>query len=276
MAGIPDPVKRTPIGPTNPSVLFGSPQSFSTAATQQAGDYDKIMQNYEMLLKNATDPAKKVDFTPITPQLQNYSPSANVTGSLSNLSNLASTGGYNQGDIASIRARSLSPIRSIYANAQANLDRNRSLSGGYSPNYAAASGRMTRDLSEQIGQRTTDVEAGIAERVAQNKLGIAPTWSAAAQSENAARTAVDAQNIATQNQVAMFNAQMPLQYQQANRGNALNIVEGQRGLYGTTPALTNTFGSQVAQAAQLGQNQQQINNQVQQEELRRRQAVFGA
>jgi hypothetical protein len=36
-----------------------------------------------------------------------------------------------------------------------------------------------------------------------------------------------------------------------------------RGLYGTTPALTNTFGNQVVQAGQLGQGQQQLNQQNQ-------------
>lgn len=267
-----------PAPPSGPA--YGDPRLFAGAVTQQAGDYDKIMKNYEQLFANSTDPTKKpLEFTPITPQLYNYSPSADVTSSLSNLGGLAATGGYSQGDIANIRARSISPIRSIYANAQANLERNRALSGGYSPNYTAASTRMARDLSEQIGQRTTDVEAGIAERVAQNKLGIAPTWASAAQSENAARTSADASNADTQNRVAMFNAQMPLEYQQANQvrnNNALASVEGMRGLYGTTPALVNEFGNQVGQAAQLGQNQQNINNAMTNERLRRRQSMFGA
>ncbi len=36
-----------------------------------------------------------------------------------------------------------------------------------------------------------------------------------------------------------------------------------RSLYGTTPALTSTFGNQVVQAGQLGQGQQNLNDQKQ-------------
>lgn len=258
-----------PIGPS-PS-LFGSPSTFSAAVNTNAGDYDKIMKSYDDLLKSgisSSSSIKPMQFNPIAPKLAQYSPSADVTSSMSNLSGLASSGGYSDEDTANIRARGLSPIRSIYANAQQNLNRQRSLQGGYSPNYTAASVKMARELSEQIGQRTTDLEAGIAQNKAANRLSIAPTWASAAQNENSARTAIEKSNADTINQINELNAQLGLAYGNANnsmrlqgqQGN-LQTVEGMRALYGTSPALTSTFGNQVAQAGQLGQGQQQINSQ---------------
>ena len=59
------------------------------------------------------------------------------------------------------------------------------------------------------------------------------------------------------------NADRSLSAQFQNKGNILAGLEGSRNLYGTTPALTNTFGNQVSNATQLGQGQQGIDEQKQ-------------
>lgn len=260
---------------TTPSpTAFGSTNTYDAALTSQAGDYDRIMADYDKLLKSSSGAVEKLSYTPITPQLSNYqgasfTPSAGVGAGL--LKEAATTGGFSESDIGNIRARAVSPIRSIYANAQRNLDRNKSLQGGYSPNYAATSAKMARELSEQVGQANTNIEGAIAEMVGRNKLSaissLAPLEAeearmrnqiALSNAEGASRT--DLANSEIINRTNEQNRMMPLNYSQINRGaeddflmGQLRAIEGKRSLYGTTPALTNMFGNQVLNAQQLAQ-----------------------
>lgn len=85
-------------------------------------------------------------------------------------SNFADTGGFSPADLANIRARALSPQRAIYANAMANLNRQRTLQGGYSPGYSTAVSRMAREQSQGMSDATTGAESNIAQMVQQGKL----------------------------------------------------------------------------------------------------------
>lgn len=259
-AGVPLPGQRfdpnnSPIAPSNGNTLFGSPGSFAAAATTQAGDYDKIMDTYKQL------GTRSASFNPLTPQLApGYNPSAATISGTGALTDLASTGGYSPSGIADLRARGIAPVRSIYSTAQQGLERSKNLSGGYSPNFAAASGKMARDMSDIIGQKETDVNAGIAQNVAQNKLQAAPALAAAGQEQDRARMAREEANNAIVNQINQINESIRLQVQAANNQNLLSSAEGMRSLFGTTPAMASMFGQHVAEAAQLGQGQQEINN----------------
>lgn len=167
--------------------ITGAYGLYNTAVGQQAGDYSRIMQGYQNLGSN--------------PAYQN-------------LADLSTTGGYSEGDKADLRARGVSPIRSVYASANRDVDRQRALQGGYSPNYNAVKAKMAREMSDTISNQTQNVNADIASRVAQNKIGLAPTYA----------------NMASE----------PLKAQQS--------------LYGTTPALSSLFGNQALNAAQLQNN----------------------
>ncbi len=79
------------------------------------------------------------------------------------------TGGYSPIDINNIRQRSVSPIRSIYAGANREVDRQRSLQGGYSPNYTAAKTKMAREQSMGLADANTNVEGMLAQMVNQGK-----------------------------------------------------------------------------------------------------------
>lgn len=313
-----------PIGPSDPTAMFGNPASFSAAAKTQAGDYDSIMKQYQDLAKNLynnpmnsrdvnpTDvqspgsiSPSSVRFDPTTAQTSQYEQSGDVTKSLSDLSDLATTGGYSDANIADIRARDISPIRSIYANAKQDTERAKSLGGGYSPNFNAVSASMARDEANKIGDVTTAANAGIAQNVAANKLSAAPAYASASATANAAKTAADQRNADIINQINEANAQRSTQVgefnssnaldaskfnastaaaineananrrlsastgnadrsldaQKFSRNNILGAIQGQSSLYGTTPALTKTFGDQVIQAGNLGQGQQQIDQQ---------------
>jgi hypothetical protein len=309
-AGVPRPtdaVNAPPPPPALPTQSFGNPATFTAAANAQGSDYDKIMAQYDDLIKSsasnpitpgiasasATTAPSPVNFRSIAPQTSTYSQSPDVTGSLSDLSNLATTGGYSDSDIQNLRARGVSPTRSIYANAQQNVERQRALSGGYSPNFNATQARMARDESDAIGNANINVNAGIAQNVASNKIAAAPAYASASASANAARTAADQKNADIINQINAYNSQGQTQTDQfntstaaaiaeananrqtqtgefnigasldaakTNRGLTSDALKGKTSLYGTTPALTNMFGNQVLGATSANQGQQNINN----------------
>src|SRR5258706_2684278 len=80
------------------------------------------------------------------------------------------TGGFSPGDLANIRARAVSPVRAAYENAQQNVNRQRSLQGGYSPGFGALQARMARQQGQSASDAATNAEASIAEMVQQGKL----------------------------------------------------------------------------------------------------------
>lgn len=291
MAGSPAGHYMGGVGPPElPTTTYGNPATFTAAANKQASDYDRIMAQYENIIKNSqTNPIapgrvdfQRADFNEVTPQTANYRQSGDVTKSLSDLSNLADTGGYTPEGIADIRARDISPIRSIYANAQQNIERAKRLGGGYSPNYNATTAQLSRDEANKIGDVNTAANAGIAQNVAANRLAATPAYAGASATANAAQTAADQKNADIINQINAFNAQGALEVNKfnssganntnqfnvqstldaakANKSNVLGAVQGQASLYGTTPALTKTFGDQVTQASDINQRQQQLND----------------
>ena len=267
----------------SPTSSFGNPATFTAAANTQASDYDKIMQSYGDIAKSAvTNPISPtpVNSTNVSPITAPYSQSTDVTNSIGNLSDLSTTGGYTPAGIADIRARDIAPTRSIYANAQQNVERAKALGGGYSPNYNATQASLARDESNQIADTTTAANAGIAQNVAPNEIAAASPYAAASASANAAKTQADQANANIINQINETNASNNMQTgefnssgattaAEANRSTTLGATQGQASLYGTTPALTNTFGNQVVQAKNLGLSQQQINAQNQRN-------IFGA
>jgi hypothetical protein len=82
----------------------------------------------------------------------------------------ADTGGFSPADLANIRARAVSPVRAVYANAQANLNRQKAIQGGYSPGFAAATGRMAREQGQAVSDASTGAESNIAQMVQSGKL----------------------------------------------------------------------------------------------------------
>jgi len=82
----------------------------------------------------------------------------------------AETGGFSEADKANLRARGISPIRAAYANAEREVERNRSLQGGYSPNATATLAKMAREQGQSAADATTNVEAALAEMVQKGRL----------------------------------------------------------------------------------------------------------
>jgi hypothetical protein len=148
------------------------------------------------------------------------------------------------------------------------MDRNRSLQGGYSPNFAASAAKMAREQSDRMAGALTDVNAGIAEMQQKGRLAMAPQYANLAEGENALRANIGLQNAEMLNRTALANAANRSDWDRLQLGalgglqgllqapddQRLAALQGMTSLYGTTPALINEFGQQMQQAAALKQN----------------------
>ena len=248
---------------------------YDAAASTQAQDYDDIMQGYDTLLQRSGP--SKLNYTSINPVFNrpltasSYSRSPELGTALGGLSEYSQTGGYSGADISNIRERGISPIRSIYDAANRQIQRQKVLQGGYSPNLGAVTAKMARESAGQIGDITTRVNADIAQMVASGKLAGLQSLSSVAGRENELQNEINRENARLQNQVELSNAaeqrrvdelnnQMMLQIEEINNRNRmqdintrLSATQGKQSLYGTTPALTQMFGNQV-----LANNAQQM------------------
>lgn len=193
-----------------PSILFNPASASGTGGG--TGNYTPV-----------TGPSN-VQFNPTGTNTTTYNQSGDTTTALKQLQELAETGGYSEQNKNDIRARGISPIRSIYSSAQRGLDRSKSLSGGYSPNYAAASAKMAREQAGQISGATTKVNADLAQSVAQNRLSAAPAYASASADESARRTGVDTRNSDIRNQVEQYNRTGQSQTDQFNADLAAKIA----------------------------------------------------
>lgn len=262
---------------------------YSAAVSQQAGDYDEIMGNYRSLFgsasQNRPNPAQ---FSPISARTMgevtgaSYAPTADFTSLKGRLNENATTGGYSEQEISDLRARGISPIRAIYAAALRNLSRQKNISGGYSPNYGALQAKLARESSAAIGDQTIKANADIADRQASGRQAAISMLSPLVGNENQLNANIGLENTRAKQRVAEFNAselsnvdkinaQMAMEVERMNRENSnqtfnnqLNATQGMQSLYGTTPALTQTFGNQVlASNAQNLQGQQAISSAAQ-------------
>lgn len=249
---------------------------YNSAVTTQAKDYDTLTGGYQQLFNKAmgdlNNPANKITAPAggYTPTLYNYNPSADYQSAFGLQKGLAETGGLSAADQQNLRERGISPIRAVYANANRDIDRQRVLQGGFSPNYTASKAKLSRDLSQSVADQTTNVNAEIAKMVQAGKLQATPQLLQSAASENALRNQYGSANADRQNQAQEFNLELPLKYSQANTAASANpfnaaieALRGQTNLYGTTPALSSLFGNQAQNAAQMqfGINQANANSQ---------------
>jgi hypothetical protein len=193
-----------------------------------------------------------------TPFLAGYKDPFN---SYAGFTEFSTTGGYSPEDIANMRARGISPIRAAYANAERELQRGRSLQGGYSPNMAAAQVKMAREQGQSAADATQNVEAGLAE--ARNRGRLAGLTG---------MSGIEGQRLSADVDISKFNANQQSQAQAANIGarrsagasssaakqagvNAqLDALSGMRSLYGTTPGMSQMFGNQAINTVGQGGN----------------------
>lgn len=177
---------------------------------------------------------------------------AAIDKAISGYGGFADTGGFSPQDIANIRARAVAPIRSMAQTNTDEINRQAAIRGtGYSPNTAAAIAKVARDANYAAGDTATNAEAGLAQLIQQGKLyglgGLAST-GLSDQANNTQNRGLDLSAIG----------------QSGNQ--QLGGLAGKTSLYGATPGLTNTFGSQVlgagGQGVQIGGLQNQLAGEI--------------
>lgn len=189
----------------------------NTIASDQAfTDYGNIMGNYGNFLNG---PKVNTNF-----------------GALPGYQNFADTGGYSDRDMQDLRQRAIDPLRGVYSQAKSELNRNRALQGGYSPNFAAAQSQMARQLGHQVADTNVSVNAGLADAVRQGKLaGLGGI--------------TDINKAQSQEGIA-------------NRGMDLSALSGMSSLYSATPGLASTFGNQELNSTSQLLNTEGLQNNI--------------
>ena len=268
--------------------IFTPQQAYPAAIETQAGDYDDMMARYKNIydtatVNNARDntiPGLTSSYTSMmnspggsyTAAQTGYGNTGRVDSSIGRLGELSRTGGLSSTEQGDLRARAISPIRSIYSSAQRGLDRQKSLSGGYAPGNAAASTRMAREMSDTIAGHTTNANAEVAKMVQAGKLQAAPQYAQAAAGEAGRKSNIDLSNTSAKNAASQFNVSNKANMMQAGASGLerlagmkqqsiapqMDALAGMKSLYGTTPALSNTYGNQAIQVEQLNQKQPKI------------------
>lgn len=264
----------------------GITNAYKSALQTNAGDYDEIKQGYRNMMSNFARPQPR-QYNSLTPTFRNYmdggASSSGITGyqsdpgyaqSIAELSEFAKTGGYSDADIQNLRARGVGPIRSAYATALKESNRQKALSGGYAPNQGAVLAKFAREKGNLLSDQLTDINAGIAERVAQNKLASLQSLSALQAAENARKNEYNSKINSDKMRVDEYNTNLINEINQRNRDeqartDAFNAAEEQRyldnqnralsgmsSIYSATPGLVSTFGNQVLS----DRNQQLVNN----------------
>lgn len=268
--GISAPLAMMPPQKKKPTPVEDMYKVYNAAVKQQGGDYDDIMGRFRSLYSDpnsnfSSNRSLASEFTPYVPELAQYSKSPDTVDALSKLRGLSETGGLSEEDTRNLRARGVSPIRAMYSTAQRDMDRQRRLSGGYSPNYGAVTSRMTRDMSSQVADQMDKVNAGIAEMVQKGKLSSAPQYANAAQQESELANRFSLENANAKNEAARFNTSnlFDLKFKdlanrrqdmESNNSNRMGILKGMTDLYGTTPALPALYGNQAMNTAQFQNN----------------------
>ena len=137
-------------------------------AGDKKGEVRKVAQKETGQLKSMMDPQIQQFqglFNQAAPrQMQDY---GNLMGGYQNFQQ---TGGFSPQDLASIRARSVAPVRAAYGTANRNVARQKSLQGGYMPGQGTLQARLARESSSAMSDASTNAEAGIAEMVQRGKL----------------------------------------------------------------------------------------------------------
>lgn len=224
----------------------------SNAANKQAGaDYSSGMGGYNNFINNPG----------VQPNFASYGGYGNFASgggqnyeAMPGYQNFSQTGGFSPQDIQDLRARAISPTRAVYANAQSNIDRQRSLQGGYSPNYTAATANLSRGLSNSISDANVNANASIAQAVQQGKLAGLGGMTNINQMQG-------------QNKLASLGGMSNIenlisQIQLANRGQQLQGMAGQTGLYSAVPGQANMYGSQLGTNMSQQIDTQQLQNAI--------------
>lgn len=210
---------------------------YNVAADRGEKDYGDQMAGYGNFMQS-TLPSM------MTPHL-----SRGDFGAYSGYQNFADTGGYSGNDISAIRARGVAPIRSAYAGAQRDIDRQKAIQGGYAPNYIASKAKLTRDIGQSMSDANVNVEASLADQIRQGKLaGLG------------GMTGID--SILGDSQFKSAGVDL------SKLGLNLDALKAMSSLYSATPGMASMYGNQMLNSSGQNLDAQQLQNQLAMERIR--------
>lgn len=254
-SGVPSPWYR----PQKP--VMTPEAAFPRAIEQQAGDYDQIMQGYrnQMTGGNPEYGSLMENYRRLLAQNQGgpathtYGETSQFNEAFGNAREISRTGGLSDAERADMRSRGVSPIRAAYQNANRNMARQARLGGG-SANYNASIARMARQQGQSMADAMTNVNAGIAEMAQKGKLSAMDAMTRMGEGSSGRMNEVgmfnaNAKNRHGENQANILSGMGSLMNAESNR--KAEALRGMTSLYGTTPALVETFGGQVQRGQQM-------------------------
>lgn len=231
---------------------------FNISSNQSDQDYSKLMSGYQNVLNQAQNSFGDVysKYSNLANGGGNISLDPKYQGQLDNAiagyQDFANTGGFSDQAIQDLRSRAIAPTRAVYANAQQNIDRQRKLQGGYSPNYTAATAKLTRDSADSISGANEQANASIAQMQQQGRLSGLQGLSSTSLAQQSAKTAIDQIN----SQLSLAGMAGMSDAEKSRLLAELGAMSGMTGLYSATPGRTSMYGSQLANSnSQLLQGQ---------------------
>lgn len=232
--------------------------AYSNRANEQSfGDYNDIMGRYRTLADQGVDQNK--------PGLErvNYNRPGEMNEAFAGYRDFTKTGGYSDEDVRDMRARGISPIRGAYQNALNEVDRQKNLMGGYSPNAGALRAKMASSQGQQMADRVQDVNAQIAE--ARNKgrqFGISGMGGLSVNDAQLAQ------------QAALANQQAGLEIARYNLNDPrMNAVNGMAQMFQATPGMAHEFANQADSSMQDWLRANQLQQGIGQNAMQGQQAV---
>lgn len=192
---------------------------FNVSADRSNLDYGNMMQGYDDFTARMRDPRS--------------------FGAYGGYEDFSQTGGFTPEQIAAMRGRGEGVIRSNFDTAIRGIDRQKKLTGGYSPGYAASMAKLTRDRATALGDQNINLEAQLADSIRSGKLaglsGMTDIDKSRSSLESGALSGKTSLYGATPGQTDMYgnlltqsNAQM-IDIQQLQQAIAEMIINGQLG-----------------------------------------------
>jgi len=250
------PKKTTPATQQFANAVNSDNSMYNTIGSGYSNLYNDVNSNISGMFSRTVPDFEEFQYRPYE-----YKPTSEYTSAVSQLKNQAATGGFSSSDLEAIRARGISPIRSIYANANREMLRRNALSGGGAGNFGALAAKMAREQSAETAEAMDKVNAGIAERVAAGKSEGLSRLSSLVADENARKNTIGQQENEMLNKIGLSNLDLrnrkkTFEYELPNTrfSQMLEALNGMRSLYGTTPARSSLFGDQAMQEANLRNN----------------------
>ncbi len=223
--------------------------NYDSAVPMQMQDYRDLMDSYKSYASGLPQNNR------ISAERVSYNRSPEMAHALQGYGEFADTGGFSGEDKTNLRSRALSPVQSVYNNMKNEMERQKNIQGGYSPNFNAASARMRSGTSQQMSDILQQVNAQIAEMTQQGRLaGLGGLGQLSAADTEFGQQA-QYHNQASALEAARAN-QIYGQYDPR-----LQALQGMSSLFSATPGMSKLFGDEMLAGNQqlLEGNQQQQN-----------------